>query len=358
MADNKAFNDHSTDDAAAALKRSATDLAQSAKQTAVDVAADAQDKLKAVASDTQQTLTNVAAQAKQDAGAVVEDQKNMVADRLRTVSNSLRQTGSRLHNEDEAMIGGYAQDAAGQIDRFAGYLQNHDVGDLINDVRGIAQRQPEIFIAGSLAVGFLLGRFLKSSDAFPGGGQDNRGRNGYTDHSYRRTYLGEGYRRADYGAGAYGGAYGGAYRGAYSGGYSGGYSGDYGSAGNRGDTTYADLQYRDAMRGDARYRDEELRNQGGSYSSGVSYGVQENAAGGPARADDPARAQDPARPADRTAADRSTTGPGFSPADYGKTGYRGSASVATGETQKAAQENGKRNDAQNQDSAARGAQAS
>ena len=336
MADNKAFNDQSTDDAAAALKRGATDLAQSAKQTAADVANDAQEKLKEVASDAQQTLTSVAEQAKQDAGAVVEDQKNMVADRLRTVSNSLRQTGSRLHNEDEAVMGGYAQDAAGQIDRFAGYLQNHDVSDLINEARAIAHRQPEIFIAGSLAVGFLLGRFLKSSDTFPGGGQGNQGRDGYPDSGYRRTYLGEGYRRADYGAGA------------YSGGYSGGYSGDYGSAGNRGDTTYADLQYRDAMRGDERYRTEELRSQTDSVGAGVTRGGQENAAGRPARSNDTTRQ-----------VDRSPTGPGFSPSDYGQTGYRGSAQGATSETQSAAaQDGGRRNDAQKQDSTARGAQSS
>ena len=282
--------------------------AQEAKQSAEKLANDAQAKLKDVAREAQQSLGDMTEQTKRTATAVAAEQKNMAASRLRTFAGTLRETGMNLQNEDEEMIGGYAESAADQIERFAGYLQRHDAGDLINDVRDIAQRQPEVFIAGSLAVGFLLGRFLKSSQMIPGGG--------LSDMSYSGQDRYSGSNRGRYNMGR---------------GEAGAYERDYRrDTYGRGGSTYADLQYRDAMRGDAPYREEELRDaayrQGATsgrpsahgYDRGASYGVQENVAGGPASS------------AEGTV-DRSTTGPGYRPEEYGNTGYQGEANQsATG----------------------------
>jgi hypothetical protein len=41
------------------------------------------------------------------------------------------------------------------------FLRTRNAGDLFGEVQRLARRSPEAFVAGSLAVGFLLGRFIK-----------------------------------------------------------------------------------------------------------------------------------------------------------------------------------------------------
>ncbi len=320
----KLNNMDSVKESAKDVAGSATSAAKDVKQSAADMASDAQNKVKEVAKDAQQTLGNVTDEAKRNANAIADDQKEMAADRLHTFADTLRQTGRNLQGEDEAMIGGYAESAAGQIDRFAGYLQRNDTGALINDVRDMAHRQPEIFIAGSLAVGFLLGRFFKSSQMLPGSNQRAQDYYGANTRGYGRY---DSMRSSNPPLSNYA-------RGSYDYNRS-NYGRTYGSG-----SAYPDLQYRDAMRGDERMREEEFRSQGyrqgatyspatsGGYDRDASYGMQENPSG------------QPARTADSSTADRSTTGPGYRPDEYGNTGYRGSANETANQTEKSGQSTG------------------
>jgi hypothetical protein len=52
---------------------------------------------------------------------------------------------------------------AGQLDRFSTTLRDREIGSLLEDAKQLAHRQPEMFVAGALAAGFVLGRFFKSS---------------------------------------------------------------------------------------------------------------------------------------------------------------------------------------------------
>ncbi len=255
--------------------------AQDVKQSAAKLANEAQANIKDAAHEAQQTLGNMTDEAKRNANALAAEQKEMAANRLHTFADTLRETGRSLQNEDEAMIGGYAESAAGQIDRFAGYLQRHDTGDLINEVRDMARRQPEIFIAGSLAAGFLLGRFLKSSQMLPGSSPNDPGQyrgdpRYYNDYRQRmgnprmRNYGRGNYPyeedRSSFGGGEM--SHGEMSRGEVSRGEVNG--GAYDRRVYGGESPYPDLQYRDAMRGDAPYREAEFRDEG--YGQGARYG--------------------------------------------------------------------------------------
>jgi len=48
-------------------------------------------------------------------------------------------------------------------ERFANGLRDKSADELLRDVRNLARRQPALFIGGSVAVGILAARFLKSS---------------------------------------------------------------------------------------------------------------------------------------------------------------------------------------------------
>jgi hypothetical protein len=147
----------------------AKDLANQAKYQAKEVAGQAKEK-----------ATATLEEAKQGAESKIEEQKRRAADRLSGVAGALRQTGQELGAQDETLAQ-YADSFAEQVDRMSDYLRERDVSALFTDVRQVAQRHPELFVAGALAAGFLIGRFLKSS------GQPGNGGYAYAYDRYDRN---------------------------------------------------------------------------------------------------------------------------------------------------------------------------
>src|SRR5690606_20210610 len=64
---------------------------------------------------------------------------------------------------DQADVGQYMRQMADQVDRFAGYLESRDVGEVMDQVEDFARRQPAAFIGGAFTLGLIGARFLKSS---------------------------------------------------------------------------------------------------------------------------------------------------------------------------------------------------
>ena len=133
------------------VKNSLSDMTDQAKQ-----------KVSETLDDAKQKANETLGEAKQQAESTFEEQKGRAADRLSGVAGALRQTSQELNSQDD-MVAQLADSFADQADRLANYLRDRDLSDLFSDVRQVAQRQPELFVAGALAAGFLLGRFLKSS---------------------------------------------------------------------------------------------------------------------------------------------------------------------------------------------------
>jgi hypothetical protein len=50
-----------------------------------------------------------------------------------------------------------------RVRAFSGYLEDRSLEDLVSDARALAQRNPGLFVAGGVALGFALSRFLKAS---------------------------------------------------------------------------------------------------------------------------------------------------------------------------------------------------
>ncbi|RIK38050.1 MAG: hypothetical protein DCC55_22265 [Chloroflexi bacterium] len=110
-----------------------------------------------------EAVTETMDEARHQVSATLADQKTRAADQLSDVAHALRRTGEELQSQEHPTIAQFAEAAAEQVERFSGYLKEGDIGDLWQDIRSVAQRQPELFVAGALAAGFLVGRFLKSS---------------------------------------------------------------------------------------------------------------------------------------------------------------------------------------------------
>jgi hypothetical protein len=143
-----------------------------------------------VADEAKQMIGESVDEAKGQVKSTLSEQKVKAAENLEQVAGVLRRTGQELAESENQTFAQYAEAAAEQVERFSGYLKNHEVGELVNDLRDVARRQPEMFVAGALAAGFLIGRFLKSSGAQARSGSYNQG-GAYTAGNYEQFNYGQ-----------------------------------------------------------------------------------------------------------------------------------------------------------------------
>lgn len=127
------------------------------------VADKAQDTVAPAVDQAQQAAGQVADQAKQQASSQLENQKGRAVDSLVSVAQALRQTSQHLHEQEQGSVAGYLDQIAEQTERFTNYLRARDVGEVVDDTEDLARRQPGLFVAGAVALGFLGGRFLMTS---------------------------------------------------------------------------------------------------------------------------------------------------------------------------------------------------
>jgi len=116
-----------------------------------------------VADQVKQSASQVTEQAKQTATSQIASRKDQAAQGLSAVSSSMRQMGDDLRqNEQTSAYAQYVNQAADQVDRFSGYLQNRDPREIMYDAENWARRNPALVIGGAFALGLLASRFLKS----------------------------------------------------------------------------------------------------------------------------------------------------------------------------------------------------
>lgn len=214
--------------------------------TTQDVVDQAKDKAGQLADQAQQKTGQVVDQARNVVTTRLSSQKDRTAEGLGSVAQALRQTSQQLREQDQAGVTDYVDSAANQIERFSGYLQGKDVGEVVDDVEQFARRQPALFLGGAFVLGLLGARFLKSSSRSSAGSRD------YplaTRNTYTRTQV--------YGQG--GTTYGGGYTGGtgYQSGYQSGTTTGYQSGYQTGTTTTG--------------------YQGGSTSTGIGQGYDSGA---------------------------------------------------------------------------------
>lgn len=117
-------------------------------------------------------------QVKEKAAAKIDEQKTNLAQGLGSVAETIRQVGGNLReatgeNEVASTAAKYGDSLANQVEQFSGYLEKHNISDLLREVEGFARRNPAYFIGGAFVLGLLGARFLKSSN--PHGEDSNTG---------------------------------------------------------------------------------------------------------------------------------------------------------------------------------------
>jgi len=146
--------------------------------------------------------------ARREMATRLTSQKDRAAEGLGSVADALRQTGQQLREHDQAGVTGYFDQAASQVERLSSYLEGRDLGQLVDDVEGLARRQPALFLGGAFVLGLLGARFLKSSRPAPRYSGYRGGTYATQRQGYDTGYPGEqDIRAASYGPGMRSGPY-------------------------------------------------------------------------------------------------------------------------------------------------------
>jgi hypothetical protein len=105
------------------------------------------------------------------AAALAAEQQAQLAETVHGFALAFRRTADALREEQSPVASRCAGQAAAQLDRAAAALRERTVAEMLAEAEALARRQPALFIAGSVAAGFLAARLLAASAARP----DRRG---------------------------------------------------------------------------------------------------------------------------------------------------------------------------------------
>jgi hypothetical protein len=99
---------------------------------------------------------------KEDGRKTLEQRKRSAATRVDEIAQAIERTGAQFV-ENEPTLAELASRLAGTVGNLATRLREGSIDDLVTDTRELARRNPGLFIAGGVAVGFALARFVKAS---------------------------------------------------------------------------------------------------------------------------------------------------------------------------------------------------
>lgn len=144
-------------------------------------------------SDEGSRLTDAARNVADQAGQTVEAQASTAMDQIahsvEQLAQAVRHAGDELRQE-QPQIASIADTAAGQVDRFADYLEGHEPREMLDSLEDAARRQPAVVIGAGIAIGLVLGRLLRTTMPTNGSGP---GSSRYNGSAYRGTSSDYGY---------------------------------------------------------------------------------------------------------------------------------------------------------------------
>jgi ElaB/YqjD/DUF883 family membrane-anchored ribosome-binding protein len=101
---------------------------------------------------------------RENARSVVEEQKERGASRIDGLAQAIHGAANELDAE-VPQAATYVHAAAEQLERASGLLRDNSVEDLVRKATDLAEERPVVFVAGAMAIGFVLARLLRSTPA-------------------------------------------------------------------------------------------------------------------------------------------------------------------------------------------------
>ncbi|WP_256218846.1 hypothetical protein [Pseudomonas sp. P1.31] len=107
-------------------------------------------------------VTEALGGARHQADAQFGQYRDTAADQIEALAQGAKSFVSELEDKDSLGMSDYLSDMAESMTGLAGNLRGKSAEQLLHDAADLARSNPALFIAGSIAVGFGLSRFLKA----------------------------------------------------------------------------------------------------------------------------------------------------------------------------------------------------
>jgi hypothetical protein len=143
----------------ATARDEAGQLKETSAQAAHQVAESVKDKAFDVTSDAREQTRRLAAQTRDELIGQAGQQKERAVGSLRAVGDELRGMAQHGQSGLGAQLANHGADFTTQA---ADFLQHHEPGELLEEVRGFARRKPGTFLLLAAAAGVVAGRLTRA----------------------------------------------------------------------------------------------------------------------------------------------------------------------------------------------------
>lgn len=123
------------------------------------VADTAKEKVSDVTSDVRLQARQLAGQTREQLVDQADRQKDKAAESLRSVGDELRGMAEQGESGWGSQLAGHGANLSHQA---ADFLQDHQPGELLDEVRAFARRKPGTFLIGAAMVGLVAGRMTRA----------------------------------------------------------------------------------------------------------------------------------------------------------------------------------------------------
>lgn len=108
-------------------------------------------------------VDDLADKARAEGEEQVRHYRNVAADKVDTLADSVKAAAAGMRDDDMAQLSGHVSAMAQSLRRLSDGLREKSADQILHDVRRVARENPTLFIAGSIAIGFGIARFARAS---------------------------------------------------------------------------------------------------------------------------------------------------------------------------------------------------
>lgn len=152
----KARNDQSTTEVA---RDEAAGVARTAARSGGDVAGTVGEQAKRVTAETTRQARDLLGEGKGQLTEQAREGQRKAADSVRTLADQLQEMSQK--SDGTGIAPDLVQQAAERAHTVASWLERHEPGDLLTEVRAFARRKPGVFLMGAALAGVVAGRLTR-----------------------------------------------------------------------------------------------------------------------------------------------------------------------------------------------------
>jgi hypothetical protein len=176
------------------VKETARGMASDAARASVALSADLKQAAQSAQRAVKEQASEFAADVGEELSHTAEEQKVRGVEAMQGFARAITTAADELKGQSP-MVARYVRDAGRQVEVLSRNLRGRSITDLMGAASDLARSQPVVFLAGAVAAGFALSRFLKSSASRSSaeelsGSADDRGQRSGTSRGYPQSRPG------------------------------------------------------------------------------------------------------------------------------------------------------------------------